>query len=78
MKRALLAGAKKPLVSIPVGPFSHYNDFNVESTVVLGALEAIYVPLEIRENVPDRKRKVSTIYAQSIAQHIDDLLSICL
>ncbi|XP_022654887.1 putative aminopeptidase W07G4.4 isoform X3 [Varroa jacobsoni] len=61
VKRALLAGAKKPLVSIPVGPFSHYNDFNVESTVVLGALEAIYVPLEIRENVPDRKRKVDQI-----------------
>lgn len=64
MKRALSAGAKKPLVSLPLGPFKQYNDFNVDAAAVLGALEAIYVPLEIREDVPDRKRKVCTYTTQ--------------
>lgn len=58
VKRALSAGAKKVLVSLPVSPVSSYTDFNVDSATVLGALEAVYVPLEIREDVPDRKRKV--------------------
>ncbi|XP_003740031.1 putative aminopeptidase W07G4.4 [Galendromus occidentalis] len=60
VKRALSAGAKKPLVVLPktIEPFT---DFNVDAAVVLGALEAIYVPLEIREDVPEKKRKVERL-----------------
>ncbi|XP_018493704.1 putative aminopeptidase W07G4.4 [Galendromus occidentalis] len=60
VKRALSAGAKKPLVALPKA-FEPFTDFNVDAAVVLGALEAIYVPLEIREDVPDKKRKVDRL-----------------
>ncbi|OQR68700.1 putative aminopeptidase W07G4.4-like [Tropilaelaps mercedesae] len=61
VKRALSAGAKKPLVSLPAGPLHPHTGFSIEAATVLGSLEAIYVPLEIREDVPDRKRKVNKI-----------------
>lgn len=58
VKRALAAGSKKPLVVLPSGKVGSFSDFTVDAATVLGALEAVYVPLEIREDVPDRKRKV--------------------
>lgn len=63
VKRALSAGAKKPLVVLPSKETfcPLYTDLNVDLSGVLGALEAIYVPLEIREDVPDKKKKVERI-----------------
>lgn len=60
IKRALSAGSKKPLVVLPKS-FAPFSDFNVDSSSLLGALEAIYVPIEIREDVPDKKKKVERL-----------------
>ncbi|XP_012287686.1 putative aminopeptidase W07G4.4 isoform X2 [Orussus abietinus] len=50
VKRALKAGVKSPLlVLLPDGRFE-----NVELVTLLGALETLYVPLEVREISPDR------------------------
>lgn len=53
IKRALQAGVKSPLlVLLPDDRFE-----NVELVTLLGALEALYVPLEVREICPDRRYK---------------------
>ncbi|EZA55609.1 putative aminopeptidase W07G4.4 [Ooceraea biroi] len=50
IKRALKAGVKRPLlVLLPDERFE-----NVELVTLLGALEGLYVPLEVREICPDR------------------------
>ncbi|XP_072767080.1 putative aminopeptidase W07G4.4 [Anoplolepis gracilipes] len=53
IKRALQAGVKSPLlVLLPDDRFE-----NVELVTLLGAFEALYVPLEVREINPDRRYK---------------------
>lgn len=55
IQRSLKAGAKNPLLIVP----EISSGFERHALVtVLGALEPLYVPLEIREDVPDRARKV--------------------
>ncbi|XP_032663447.1 putative aminopeptidase W07G4.4 isoform X1 [Odontomachus brunneus] len=50
MKRALQAGVRRPLlVLLPDERFE-----NVEMVTLLGCLEALYVPLEVREICPER------------------------
>ncbi|KAL3864655.1 hypothetical protein ACJMK2_006319 [Sinanodonta woodiana] len=54
IKRALSAGCKKPLLVRPID-----NSFpKAGSVATLGALQALYVPLEIREDVPSKAQKV--------------------
>jgi len=60
IKRAISAGGQRLLIVLPK-VFTPFNSFNVDSSVVLGALEAVYVPIEIREDIPDRKRKVEKL-----------------
>lgn len=57
LKKALKAGSKKPLLVRPID-----NTFpEAGKCATLGALEAAYVPLEIREDVPARAVKVEKI-----------------
>ncbi|XP_020897390.2 putative aminopeptidase W07G4.4, partial [Exaiptasia diaphana] len=57
IKRAIKAGSKSPLLVVP-SP----NTFNnAWAATVLGVLHGLYVPIEIREDVPDRKQKVERL-----------------
>lgn len=58
VKRATAAGSSRPLVVLPTKqtPFTSYH-----VATVLGALHGLYVPLEIREDVPSRKQKVTRL-----------------
>lgn len=57
IKRALQAGCKKPLLVRPVD-----NSFpKAGSVTTLGCLSALYVPLEIREDVPSRASKAEAV-----------------
>lgn len=62
VKRALQAGAKKLVLLIPDSGNSKFKAYDQYDLItVLGALEAVYVPLEIRENVPSKSRKVDIL-----------------
>jgi len=63
VKRALAAGCKTVLL---VCAPAVYNDALL--VTILGALLALYVPLEIREDVPARKSKASALYVYSNKQ----------
>ncbi|KAK3706766.1 hypothetical protein QZH41_004505 [Actinostola sp. cb2023] len=54
IKRAIKAGSKSPLLVVP-SPNTFHNAW---AATVLGVLHGLYVPIEIREDVPDRKEKV--------------------
>jgi len=57
IKRCLQAGSKSPLLfSVPSSTYKY-----ADLAAVLGALHALYVPLEIREALPDKKTKVSKL-----------------
>nr|XP_023021022.1 putative aminopeptidase W07G4.4 [Leptinotarsa decemlineata] len=54
IKRALKAGIKKPLLVLEEHPrFEH-----AELVTLLGALEALYVPIQVREHDPSKTQKV--------------------
>ncbi|PVD31088.1 hypothetical protein C0Q70_10366 [Pomacea canaliculata] len=57
IKRALSAGCKKPLLVCPAEAL--FSKARVVS--ILGALSALYVPLEIREDCEDRKQKAEAL-----------------
>ncbi|XP_058463911.1 putative aminopeptidase W07G4.4 [Malaya genurostris] len=55
--RAIKAGAKQPVLAVPTN-----RDFaETELVTVLGALAALYVPLEFREDVPEKKQRFDQI-----------------
>jgi len=56
IKKALGTGSKAPLLVFNVTKFPE-----AEIVTILGALEALYVPLEIREQVPEKAVKVSKL-----------------
>ncbi|RWS29497.1 aminopeptidase-like protein 6 [Leptotrombidium deliense] len=60
VKRALAAGATKLLIGVPcLGNLKETTEYCIADAVaVLGALEALYVPLEIREAVAAKAQKV--------------------
>ncbi|GFU08914.1 putative aminopeptidase W07G4.4 [Trichonephila clavipes] len=64
IKRLLKAGGKRPILAVlyedsgSVG-FDKYEQYNIAS--LLGAAEAIYVPLEIREDVPEKAAKIEIL-----------------
>jgi len=70
IKKALASGSSKPLLVFNSTKFQEAG-----IVAVLGALDALYVPLEVREQVPDKQRKVELlgIFGQgdNIAQKID-------
>ncbi|XP_067938320.1 putative aminopeptidase W07G4.4 isoform X2 [Watersipora subatra] len=57
IKRALSAGSKKPLL---VSPMAH-SFADADLCAILGALHALYVPLEIREATPIPKKKADVL-----------------
>ncbi|XP_063240194.1 putative aminopeptidase W07G4.4 isoform X2 [Bacillus rossius redtenbacheri] len=57
VKRALEAGAKSPLLVLP----DHEWFPSSRLASLLGALSALYVPLQLREDVPAKSQKVSRI-----------------
>ncbi|XP_054154214.1 putative aminopeptidase W07G4.4 isoform X2 [Oppia nitens] len=60
IKRAIKAGSKNPLVILPISDgLQSYSLF--EAATVLGAYYALYVPLEIREAIPTRAKKLNAI-----------------
>jgi len=57
IKRALKAGSVNPLlVTIPYKEYEH--SFLVST---LGALEALYVPIQLREDIPERSKRVEKL-----------------
>lgn len=60
IKRALSAGMKRPYLSLtPAAGNPIYQHGNLVS--ILGALHALYVPLEVRENVPHKAVKAEIL-----------------
>lgn len=55
IKRALKAGIKEPLLLLP------HAEKSVQLVTLLGALKALYVPLQLREDLPSRSTKVKNI-----------------
>jgi len=62
IKRAIASGSKAPLLFYNATRFPQ-----AEIVALLGALEALYVPLEVREQVPEKAVKVDAlgVYAQA-------------
>ncbi|CAG2121947.1 unnamed protein product, partial [Medioppia subpectinata] len=61
VQRALSAGAKKPLVVLPTNS-DHLKAFSLyDLATLLGAYSALYVPLEIREAIPLKSKKLDSI-----------------
>jgi len=58
IKKALAAGSKHPLLAVQ-GNLPNKSAEDAQLTALLGALAAVYVPLEMREAVKERAAKVS-------------------
>ena len=56
IKKALATGSKVPMLFFHMKRFQHAGMVSV-----LGALEALYVTLEVREQVPDKAQKVAKL-----------------
>jgi leucyl aminopeptidase len=59
VSRAVAAGSKKPLLVVHNGQENVFPEGQIVS--VLGALEAAYVPLEVREEVKEKAKNVEAI-----------------
>ncbi|XP_052902934.1 putative aminopeptidase W07G4.4 [Anopheles moucheti] len=73
LRRALKAGSKYPVLVLPF-PTTRFP--NATIVALLGALHELYVPLQLREDVPARSHRFSKIgvYFESHAQKLPDLL----
>ncbi|XP_058813167.1 putative aminopeptidase W07G4.4 [Topomyia yanbarensis] len=57
LARAIKAGAKQPLLAVPTN-----KDFvEADLVSVLGALAELYVPLQLREDIPEKKQRFDQI-----------------
>ena len=68
IKKALKSGSKAPLLYVKETRFP-----NAQLVAILGALKALYVPLEMREDVPDKKAKVKHLGVFGVRQNQLDL-----
>ena len=70
IKKALATGSKSPLLLFNATRFPEAG-----TVALLGALEALYVPIEVREQVPEKAVKVAKLglfgNAQKIAEKLD-------
>ncbi|XP_037814451.1 putative aminopeptidase W07G4.4 [Lucilia sericata] len=57
LQRAIKAGFKAPLLFIP----ENKKFLNAELCTVLGALEELYVPIQLREDVPEKRQRVANL-----------------
>jgi leucyl aminopeptidase len=60
MERIFKAGCTNPLLILPSVP----KFKNAEVSSVLGALAAAYVPIQYREDVPDKAHRIKTLFLQ--------------
>jgi len=60
IKRALSAGSKRPLL-VASGTLPGGSKEQAELATLLGGLAAIYVPIEMREGVPEKAKKVESL-----------------
>lgn len=58
VERAVKAGATKLLLLIPSSP----KFKNAELSTLLGALSALYVPIQFREDVPDKTQRIQNLF----------------
>lgn len=58
VERALKAGCTKLLLQVPSVP----KFKNAEISTVLGALSALYVPIQFREDVPDKAQRIQNLF----------------
>ena len=71
IKKALATGSKSPLLV-----FNSQRFAQAGMVAVLGALEALYVPIEVREQVPEKAVKAETIGIFGNTEKIGDKLEI--
>ncbi|KAI8130487.1 hypothetical protein FF38_12554 [Lucilia cuprina] len=57
LQRAIKAGFKAPLLFIP----ENKKFLNAELCTVLGALEELYVPIQLREDLPEKRQRVANL-----------------
>ncbi|EDV90694.1 putative aminopeptidase W07G4.4 [Drosophila grimshawi] len=57
LQRAIKSGFKAPLLVVP----NSKRFSQVELCTVLGALEELYVPIQLREEVPEKKKRISSL-----------------
>ncbi|XP_030369864.1 putative aminopeptidase W07G4.4 [Scaptodrosophila lebanonensis] len=57
LKRAIKGGFKSPLLVVP----NNSRFAQTELCTVLGALEGLYVPIQLREDVPEKKSLISNL-----------------
>lgn len=57
LQRAIKAGFKAPLLLIPESK----KFINAELCTVLGALEELYVPIQLREDLPEKRQRVANL-----------------
>jgi len=72
IKRALSAGSKKVLLIV----VPHAKVPNSKLVAVLGAFEALYVPLQYREDVPDKATKLTELGISSSSNTFDDFFKL--
>ncbi|CAH0597815.1 unnamed protein product [Chrysodeixis includens] len=72
LQRAMAAGARRPALVLQPHPLWPDADL----VALLGALEALYVPLEVRESFPERGHKVQAlgVYGEGLSGSLEDLL----
>ena len=71
IKKALASGSKRPLMLFNATKFKEAGIVSV-----LGALEALYVPLEIREQVPEKASKVEVLGVFGQGENINEKLDL--
>lgn len=57
LSRAIKAGYQSPLLLVPQSKLFS----NTELCTVLGALEELYVPIQLREDVPEKKQRITNL-----------------
>lgn len=70
IKRAVEAGVKNGLLVIP------HPEKNIQLVALLGALQALYVPLQVREDIPEKCPKMNVLGVYG--KNIDNIVSLAL
>jgi len=82
VRRALKAGSKSPGLVVYTTDKQHQSKRYKDAVLVslLGAMEAVYVPIEVREAVPDKEKKITRLglsYKQDSSNHTTLIKNAC-
>ncbi|KAH8312736.1 hypothetical protein KR044_012597, partial [Drosophila immigrans] len=70
LERAIKAGFKSPMLLVPQSKrFS-----NAELCTVLGALEGLYVPIHLREDVPTKQKRIASLSLMIDSPNAEDIV----